>query len=56
MEEGMLWCLPCLDEKLVFMMLRDSGPPSGSCLNSSLSKAVSGPKRYAMQENLWCMT
>jgi hypothetical protein len=51
MEEGMLRRLPCSDGKLVSAQLRDGGPSSGSCLNSSWSKAASGPKWYAMQEN-----
>jgi hypothetical protein len=47
----MLWCLPCSGRRLVSAKLRDGGPLRDYFLNSSWSKAASGPKQYAMQEN-----
>jgi hypothetical protein len=42
-RKDMLRCLPCSGRKLVFSLLRDCGPLSGSCLSSSYSKAMSAP-------------
>jgi hypothetical protein len=50
-DKGMLQCLPCLDGKLVFSLLRHGGTLSGSDLSSSWLKVASGPKWYAMQES-----